>query len=115
ELGVADAVILPGRVGDVAGLLLRSELVVHPARWEGFGLGALEAMLASKPVVASAVSALPELVVDGETGFLVPPDDADALAHAVTRLLDDRALASRLGEAAYRRARGEFSVARMAE
>jgi glycosyltransferase involved in cell wall biosynthesis len=114
-LGVSEAVFLPGRVGDVTALLLRSELLVHPARWEGFGLGPLEAMLASTPVVASAVSSLPELVVDGETGFLVPPDEPEELARAVGRLLDDRALVARLGEAGRRRAREEFSVERMAE
>ena len=75
ELGVGGRVFLPGRVPDVAAWLRRATLLVHPARWEGFGLGVLEAMLAGLPVVASNVSSLPELVVDGETGFLVRPDD----------------------------------------
>jgi glycosyltransferase involved in cell wall biosynthesis len=115
ELGVADAVFLPGRVGDVAALLAASDLLVHPARWEGFGLGPLEAMLAGKPVVASRVSSLPELVADGATGRLVPPDDPDALAGAVCDLLADAPLRARLGEAGRERARVEFSVARMAD
>jgi glycosyltransferase involved in cell wall biosynthesis len=113
-LGVADAVFLPGRVGDVTSWLRRADVLVHPARWEGFGLALLEAMLASLPVVATQVSAVPEIVADGETGLLVPPDDPDALAEATARVLDDRELAARLGAAGLARARTEFSVERMA-
>ena len=115
ELGIGGALLLPGRVGDVAAVLRAAEVVVHPARWEGFGLALLEAMLCERPVVASRVSSIPEIVTDGETGLLVPPDDATALAAAVGRLLDDPALASRLGASGAERARAEFSVARMAE
>jgi len=107
-----DGVYLPGRVGDVAAWLARAELLVHPARWEGFGLALLEAMLAGKPVVATRVSSIPEIVVDGETGLLVPPDDPDAFAAAILRVLRDP---GRLGDAGLTRARGEFSVARMAK
>ena len=89
ELGVGDALFLPGRAGDVAALLERAELLVHPSRWEGFGLVLLEAMLAARPIVATRVSSIPEIVVDGETGVLVPPDDAQALAAAAIRVLDD--------------------------
>jgi len=110
-----DGVYLPGRVGDVAAWYRRAELLVHPARWEGFGLAPLEAMLAGKPVVASRVSSLPEIVVDGETGVLIPPDDAAALADAVLALLADPARAAALGDAGLARARAEFSVAKMAE
>lgn len=114
-LGVAGAVVLPGRTSDVRSWLERAAMLVHPARWEGFGLVVLETMLAGRPVVASRVSALPELVVDGETGLLVPVDDPAALSAAVSRLLDDRNLAERLGAGGRVRARSEFSVARMAE
>ena len=113
-LGVADRVFFPGRAGDVVPWLRRAALFVHPARWEGFGLVLLEAMLASLPVVASRVSAIPEVVADGETGLLVEADDPDALAAAATRLLDDGALARRLGDAGRARARAKFSVERMA-
>lgn len=109
-----DGVFFAGKAGDVAEWLRRADVFVHPARWEGFGLVVLEAMLAGLPVVASRVSALPELVADGETGLLVPPDDPNALASAVVRLLGDRQLAARLGEAGLARARAEFSVDRMA-
>ena len=115
ELGLAEAVWFPGRTGDVAAWLARSELLVHPARWEGFGICLLEAMLAGVPVVAAAVSSVPEIVVDGETGLLVPRDDAAALAGALEALLDDPGRARELGEAGRARARALFSVARMTE
>jgi glycosyltransferase involved in cell wall biosynthesis len=111
ELGVDARVFLLGRVPDVAAWLGRATVLVHPARWEGFGLGVLEAMLAGLPVVATNVSALPELVVDGETGVLVPPDDVPALVRAVEQALEH----PELGAAGLRRARTDFSVARMAD
>ena len=110
ELGVADRVLMPGRVGDIATLYLRADVVVHPARWEGFGLAMLEGMLAGKPVVATNAASAPELVVDGVTGYLVPPDDASALAAALRRALAE---GKALGPAALDRARSEFSVERM--
>jgi glycosyltransferase involved in cell wall biosynthesis len=114
-LGVGDRLLLPGRVGDVATLYRRADLVVHPARWEGFGLAMLEAMLAAKPVVAARAGSAPELVDDGRTGLLVPADDPEALAGAVSTLLADPARAGAMGEAGLRRAHAEFSVARMAD
>jgi glycosyltransferase involved in cell wall biosynthesis len=105
-------VLLPGRVPDVAEWLGRADLLVHPARWEGFGLALLEAMLASLPVVATKVSSIPEIVADDETGLLVAPDDAPALAAAVSRVLDDP---KDYGERGRARALAEFSVAQMAD
>ena len=69
-------------------------------------------MLASLPVVSTRVSSIPEIVVDGETGLLVPPDDPVALATAITQAL---AQPGSLGERGLARAREEFSVARMAD
>jgi glycosyltransferase involved in cell wall biosynthesis len=106
------AVSLPGRVPDVAAWLRRADVLVHPVRWEGFGLALLEAMLASVPVVATAVSSIPEIVVDGETGLLVPPDDPDALAAAINYVLENPGV---LGERGFARARSEFSVERMVD
>jgi glycosyltransferase involved in cell wall biosynthesis len=103
---------LPGRVPDVAAWLRRAEVLVHPARWEGFGLALLEAMLASKPIVATNVSSIPEIVADGETGLLVAPDDAVALASAVISVMDDP---GSYGERGHERALSQFNVARMAD
>jgi glycosyltransferase involved in cell wall biosynthesis len=102
-----DRVYMPGRVPDVAAWLRRADVLVHPVRWEGFGLAVLEAMLAGVPIVASDVSSMPELV--GDAGILVPPDDPAALAAAVD------GIPAGLGERGRARAREEFSVARMAE
>jgi glycosyltransferase involved in cell wall biosynthesis len=74
---------------------------------EAFGIVALEAMASGRPVIASRIGGLPDVVVDGETGFIVPPGDADALRKAIKRLVDDSHLRARMGEAAKRRA-GEF-------
>jgi glycosyltransferase involved in cell wall biosynthesis len=103
--------LLPGRVGDVAAVLRRADVLVHPARWEGFGLALLEAMLCALPVIATRVSSVPEIVLDGETGLLVPAEDAPALRGALLRVLADP---GGLGEAGRRRARELFSVERMA-
>lgn len=111
ERVVESRVILPGRVPDVASWLRRASVYVQPARWEGFGLAVLEAMVCGVPVVATNVSSLPELVADGETGLLVPPDDPAALARAIEGALADPAL----GAAGLARARREFSVQRMAD
>jgi glycosyltransferase involved in cell wall biosynthesis len=107
----APRVHLPGRVPDVAAWLRRASVYVQPSRWEGFGLGVLEAMVCGLPVVATNVSSLPELVVDGETGILVPPDDPAALARGIERALAE----PELGAAGRERARREFSVAAMAD
>ena len=113
--GLENGIRFPGRVGDVAWWLRRAALVVHPARWEGFGLALLEAMLCERPIVATGVSSIPEIVLDGETGLLVSPDDPEALAEAIGVLLDDPARAAAMGAAGRMRALTEFSVARMAE
>jgi glycosyltransferase involved in cell wall biosynthesis len=115
RLEVSDAISFPGRVGDVAWWLRRAAVLVHPARWEGFGLALLEAMLSERPVVASGVSSIPEIVVDGETGRLVPPDDPAALAAAISDLLTHPARAESMGAAGLELAQSEFSVERMTE
>ena len=109
DLGVDGRVLMPGRVGDVAALYRRCNVVVHPARWEGFGLAMLEGMLAGRPVVAAHAGSAPELVADGMTGLLFPPDDAEALARDVTTVLADWMY----GTLGIGRARSLFSVARM--
>ena len=113
-LGLAGAVVLPGRV-EPAAWLERADVFAHTSRWEGFGIVLLEAMLAGLPVVATRASAVPEIVVDGETGLLVAPGDAAGVAAALTALLGDESRRRTLGAAGRARALGEFSVARMAD
>jgi len=86
-----------------------------PSSAEGLPLVVLEAMAAGKPVVAAAVGGVPELVVDGETGLLVPAGDLDALQRALTDLLADPERARRLGEAGRARVRASFSATAASE
>jgi glycosyltransferase involved in cell wall biosynthesis len=109
ELRVADRVLMPGRVGDIAAFYRRCNVVVHPARWEGFGLAMLEGMLAGRPVVAANAGSAPELVAEGMTGLLFPPDNPEALARDVATALGDWMY----GTFGLGRARSLFSVARM--
>jgi glycosyltransferase involved in cell wall biosynthesis len=90
-------------------LYARAALVACPSRREGFGVACLEAMAHGRPVVATAVGGLRDLVVDGQTGVLVPSRDPAALRAAFDRLLGDRELRRRLGSAGRERARRHFS------
>ena len=114
ELGLEDAVVLPGRL-ETRDWLDRADVFAHTSQWEGFGIVLLEAMLAGLPVAATRVSAVPEIVVDGETGLLSEPGDSAALAASLEALLADPVRARALGDAGLARARGEFSVSRMAD
>src|SRR5207245_5777728 len=93
-------------------LLARWDVFALPSREEAFGIAALEAMAAGRPVVATRVGGLPELIEDGLTGLLVPPDDPAALAAALARLAADPALRARMGQAARERAAACFPVER---
>jgi glycosyltransferase involved in cell wall biosynthesis len=97
-LGVDRRILFVGYHQNVVNYLRAMDLFVLPSLFEGMPLSILEAMGAALPVVATAVDGTPEVVADGETGLLVPPTDPDALARALIRLLDDRALAARMGQ-----------------
>ena len=111
--GVADHVEFEGFRADVPALLHELDLFVLPSLWEGFGLVLLEAMAAGRPVVATAVGPVPEVVADGETGLLVPPGDPAALAEAILRVLGDPGLAERLGRAGRDRVQRTFRLEQM--
>jgi glycosyltransferase involved in cell wall biosynthesis len=102
-----------GPQADVGPLLAAAELVWVPDRVEASLNALLEAMAAGRPVVASRLPGLAEVVTDGETGLLVPPGDKAALARQTRRLLDDAALRQRLGEAGRERAGKQFTAAAM--
>jgi glycosyltransferase involved in cell wall biosynthesis len=114
ELGLDEVVHVLGRV-EPRDWLVRAQVFAHTPRWEGFGIVLLEAMLTGLPVVATEVSAIPEIVVPGETGALVGAGDDGAVAEALLGLLGDAQRRRAYGEAGLRRAREEFSVARMTE
>lgn len=113
-LGLGDSALLLGRV-EPAAWLRRADVFAHTSRWEGFGIVLLEAMLSSLPVVATRASAVPEIVVDGETGVLAAAGDVAGVAQGLSALLADPERGRALGEAGRRRALEEFSVARMTE
>jgi len=112
-LGLADAVVFAGFRTDVPALLRAADVFVLPSLLEGLPNTALEAMSVGLPVVATRVDGVPEAVVDGETGLLVPPEDSAALAEALGKLLAEPGTRSAMGEAGRLRAETEFSVERM--
>lgn len=114
-LGLTNRVYFLGWREDIASLMAALDIFVMPSLWEGFGLVLLEAMAQATPIIASAVSAIPEIVVDGETGLLVPPRDVDALASAMSRLLGDAPLRQHMGLLGQDRLETHFSASRMVD
>jgi glycosyltransferase involved in cell wall biosynthesis len=113
RLGVGDRVIFTGRRSDVPALLSSVNVSVMPSLNEALSNVLLESMAAGAPTVATRVGGTPEALVDEQTGLLVPPGDSQSLAAAISRLLNDRGLASRLGGAARRFVHDHLSVERM--
>ncbi|MBD3368444.1 MAG: glycosyltransferase [Candidatus Eisenbacteria bacterium] len=112
-LGIGDAVHLPGHVDDVRALMAASDVYVLSSRNEGMANTLLEAMSVGAPIVATDVSGTAEAVRPGREALVVPPEDVEALATAIERVLSDDELAERLGGAARERARSRFGVERM--
>ncbi len=108
EIGVHDYVDALGEQDQVQALLSISDVMLLPSEQESFGLSALEAMACEVPVVASRVGGLPEVITDGETGFLHPPDDLDAMAASAVRVMTDDALHERIARAGRRLVETKF-------
>jgi glycosyltransferase involved in cell wall biosynthesis len=106
-------VILAGFRTDVLGCLKGVDVFALSSVSEGLGTSLLDAMACARPIVASRVGGIPEVVADDETGLLVPPRDHQALAAAIVRLLTTPGLQQRLGEAGLARVRERFSLERM--
>ena len=115
ELALGDRAVFAGIRRDVPALLAASDVFVMCSLWEGLGLVFLEAMAAGLPVLATRVSAVPEVVVEGRTGLLVPPSDDRALADAMLALARDPALRARLGAAGRERVAAAFGLERMVD
>jgi glycosyltransferase involved in cell wall biosynthesis len=99
---------------DVPELLAAADLFVLPSLWEGLPMALIEAMAAGLPVVATDVSGTRGVVIDGETGLLVPPGDTAALSRAIANLLDNPGRAAQMGSAGRRRVDGQFSARKQA-
>jgi glycosyltransferase involved in cell wall biosynthesis len=115
ELGLASRLTLAGHRAEAPVLTQAFDVAVVASLSEGSSLTAMEAMAWGKPVVATAVGGVREVVADGETGVLVAPGDAQALAEAAAGLLADRERAQVMGAAGRRRVEREFSLTRMIE
>jgi len=113
ELGIADRVRFRGAVPDGAAVLPELSVFALPSHMEGMSNGLLEAMAAGLPVVATDVGGNPEVVVDGETGFVVPPRDPAALAEAILVLLKDPDRGRAMGAAGRARVAEHYTVQRM--
>jgi glycosyltransferase involved in cell wall biosynthesis len=115
RLGVSERVQFLGWRSDIELLFASWHLFLMPSLAEGFPLSALEAMMSARPIVASRVGGLCELVVDGVTGRLIPPQDTESLARCIAELSGDRQQLVQMGIAGRQRAQHEFSVERMAQ
>ena len=110
RLGLTDRVVFAGFRRDIPALLAEVTVSVLPSLSEGLSNVVLEGMAAGVPVVATSVGGTAEMIDDGRTGLLVPPADASAIARAVGTLLDDPALAARIGAAAKESVTAKFSL-----
>jgi glycosyltransferase involved in cell wall biosynthesis len=112
RLGLQDCACLFGSVNDPQSLLSAFDLVVQGSRSEGLPNALLEAAAAARPIVATAAGGSSEIIIDGETGLLVPINDLDAIAAAIRRMVTDAGLRERLGLAARRRTETTFQMSR---
>ena len=110
SLGLKDKVVFTGFRENIPEFLASFDIFVLPSRSEGFGRSNLEAMAMGKPVVSTNVGGIPEVVVDGITGILVPPRNSLELARGIMRLLHDRTLRRSLGKEGRRRVEEQFTL-----
>jgi glycosyltransferase involved in cell wall biosynthesis len=115
DLGVSDYVIFAGFREDIPEVTAIFDIAVLVSLFEGLGRVLLEAMVLGKPVVATRVGGIVDVVKDGETGILVSPEDPEGLARAITTLLEDENSARRMGEAGKRRIDSKFTARTMVE
>ncbi|MGE5217903.1 MAG: glycosyltransferase family 4 protein, partial [Chloroflexota bacterium] len=110
SLGIEERIAFLGTQtrAEVAELLRNCEAFVLPSRFETFGIVILEAMAFEKPVIATTAGGIPEIIENGESGILVPPDDSGALADAIIAVLRDRALRSKIARNGYTRVKERY-------
>ncbi|MDE3051990.1 MAG: glycosyltransferase, partial [Nitrospirota bacterium] len=115
DLGITENVVFLGHREDTDELLQALDIFVLPSLSEGIPMALLEAMAASRAVVASRVGGIPEIVEDGFEGFLVEPMDPDSLAERCRRLIASPDVARKMGEQARKRVERDFSATAMAD
>ena len=115
RLDVQDVTQFLGYRNDIPDLLARAHVVVHTSDTEGSANAIMEALAAGRPVIATDVGDAARLIEHGKSGFIVPPDDSDALLKHIIDIISDEFLAHRLGEAGWSYARREFSLSRFVE
>lgn len=113
EAGLEQHFTFAGYRENVGEILTVIDILLHPATMEGFANVAMQALAAAKPVVSSAVGGMPEIVLDGETGILVPPQNPAAIVDALDKLLSDSSLRDKLGRNGQQRVKEKFSVENM--
>jgi len=113
ELGIADKVIFTGWRRDLPRIYADLNVLVVSSDNEGTPVSAIEAMASARPVVGTRVGGLPDIITDGENGYLVPPRNPEALAEAILRLLRDPELACRMGRAGQTMAKERFKIQRL--
>ncbi len=114
-LGLEDRVHFLGWRENPHAIIAALDVLLVPSLWEGFGMVLLEAMAQRVPIIASKVSAIPEIVINGKTGLLCPPGDEDAFASALSLFLEDPYLAREMGAQGRARLESQFTTARMVE
>jgi glycosyltransferase involved in cell wall biosynthesis len=114
-LGIAQEVQFTGFCPNVPEFLAAADFFVHVPHYEGLGVAVIEALAAGLPIIASQVGGIPELIEEGKTGILVPPQDVESLSRSLLHLLENLSLAHQLGKAGQTFARKYLDVSTMAQ
>lgn len=115
DLGLQDKVDFLNNVSDIGGLLERSRVFVMPSRFEGLPIALLEAMAKKKPVIASKVGGIPEVIEDGKNGILISPEAPQELAEKMSYLINDPGLCRQMGESAFKTVQERYSIEKYSE
>ena len=110
KLNIEQNIIFTGVRRDIPALLAAMDIFIFPSLWEGFGNALVEAMAAGKPIIATDIPSVREILDSGKSGIVVPPANSEAIARSLELLLSDRALAENLGNAARERALSSFTI-----
>jgi len=113
DLGIKDKVTFSGYRDDISDFMNAFDLFVFPSIWEGFGLVLLEAMRFKKPIIATKIGPIPEIVINGETGILVEQKNTETLADSILQLMNNPVMAKQYGNNGFMRVKQHFSLTKM--